>query len=85
MSRIKNSRASDSARNRATGDKVPGLPELPGRHGDNLDGIEYDEKQLSKPGSLHLLLSFERIDVVINIRRSSLTVSETELETKEAA
>ena len=50
-----------------------------------LNGIEYDEKQLSKPGSLHLLLSFERIDVIVAIHCSRLIIMEAEPETKEAA
>ena len=40
-----------------------------------LNRIEYDQKQFSKPGDLHLLLSFERIDVVVAIYCQSITVT----------
>ena len=41
-----------------------------------LNGIEYDQKQFSKSGDLHLLLSFERISVIIAIHCASLTVTD---------
>ncbi|MGI4787831.1 MAG: hypothetical protein ACRYFS_03170 [Janthinobacterium lividum] len=41
-----------------------------------LNQIEYDEKHISKSGGLHLLLSFERIDVVVPIHCQSLTETE---------
>ena len=50
-----------------------------------LNAIEYESEQYSKPGDLHLLLSFERIDVVIPIHCSSLTVKGPETETEKAA
>ncbi len=50
-----------------------------------LNRIEYDEEQFSKPGDLHLLLSFERIDVVIVIHCSSLTITEPQPDTEKAA
>ncbi len=50
-----------------------------------LNSIEYDKEQFSKPGDLHLLLSFERIDIVVNIHCSNLTVVEAETEKQEAA
>ena len=45
-----------------------------------LNAVEYDQERYSKPGDLHLLLSFERIDVVIAIHCSSLMVTEPETE-----
>lgn len=50
-----------------------------------LNAIEYDQEQFSKLGDLHLLLSFERIDVVVVIHCSSVTVMEPEPDIEKAA
>lgn len=50
-----------------------------------LNAIEYDQEHYSKPGDLHLLLSFERISVIVVIHCSSVTITEPEPETREAA
>ena len=41
-----------------------------------LNRIEYDQGQFSKLGDLHLLLSFERLNIVVAIHCHSLTVME---------
>ena len=45
-----------------------------------LDRIVYNPGQFSKPGDLHLIVSFERLEVRIFIHCHSLTVTEPDAE-----
>ena len=40
-----------------------------------LNSVEYDQGQSSKPSDLYLLLSFERISIIVAIHCHSLTVT----------